>query len=268
LSQLRSQGAMNVKQGTDATKVLGNEVWTSLIFYWLPLCGDNIGGDPALPPPCARFDIFTTDSTNPGDPPQCKGQTIPAISVQVAPITATIVGDGSATAPWRLNVNQRQVQLQMGKVVLIAVNELLTLTTPWHCIDEATDCNDGPCIVDCPGLGQWVDGWASGFGSVVEGICDEVVTAAGQQVSKLLANITFETDTLDFNGSGAISHINVDNTVCLSGANCAGQLGQDDFNTKLVKDVSHRDGLWSGSFFLKLIKGMPGAWEGTRTQPQ
>src|SRR5207302_5827213 len=117
---------------------------------------------------------------------------------------------------------QRKVQLQMGKVVLLAINELLTLTTPYHCIDEATDCAHGPCIVDCPGLGQWVDGWAPGFGGTVEGICDTVVTAAGQAITQQLASITFDTDTLDFNGSAVIGAIGADNSVCATETGCAG----------------------------------------------
>src|SRR5207302_6879334 len=127
-------------------------------------------------------------------------------------------------------------------------------------IDEATDCAAGPCIVDCPGLGQWVDGWAPGFGTTVEGICDAVVTAAGKAITQQLASITFETDTLDFNGNALITGVG-DNTECLSGTNCAGKLGHDDFAVKLKKDPAHRDGAWSGAFFLKLMKNMPGAWE-------
>jgi hypothetical protein len=154
--------------------------------------------------------------------------------------------------------------MQMGKVVLIVINELLTLTTPWHCIQEATDCVDGPCLVDCPGLGQWVDGWAPGFGDTVTAVCDAAVTAAGEEVTNLIAGITFDTDVLDFNGSATISHVGEDSSVCTSGANCAGQLGADDFDLKLSKDVTHRDGQWTGSFFYKVIKNMPGAWEGVR----
>ncbi len=266
LSMLRAEGAMRLTPGVDVTHVKGSEVWTSLVFYWLPLCGDNIGGDPAVPPACARFDVATTDSDNPGEPAACKGQSIPTISVQVGPITGAVAGSGTGADPWRVKIDQRQIKLQMGKVVLIVVNELLSLTTPWHCIDEATDCSNGPCIVDCPGLGNWVDGWAPGFGTTVEGICDTVVTAAGQEVSTLLNTITFNTDALDFNGGAVISKVGADNTVCSSRSSCAGQLGHADYDYKLQKDTSHRDGAWSGSFFFKVIKDMPGAWEAERQQ--
>ena len=90
-----------------------------------------------------------------------------------------------------------------------------------------------------------------------------MVTAAGRAITQALASITFETDTLDFNGNALIGDVGT-GTDCLSGVNCAGKLGRDDFATKLKKDPAHRNGAWTGAFFLKLIKNMPGAWEGTR----
>jgi hypothetical protein len=266
LSTLRAEGAMRLQKGVDYAHVKGSEVWTSLVFYWLGLCGDNIGGDYDTPPDCARFDVATSDNDNPGEAQQCKGQSIPSISVKVGPITGAVSGDGSAGSPYKFAVDQRQVQLNMGKVVLIVVNELLTLTTPYHCIDEATDCNSGECLVDCAGLGQDLADLVGipDIASIVEGICDEAVTAAGQEVTKLLAGITFDTDALDFNGGSTITG-GTDTTVCDSHTQCADKLGHDDFDVKLHKDVNNRDGLWTGSFFYKVIKNMPGAWEGTRT---
>jgi len=261
LSSLRSEGAMRLQKGVDLAHVKGSEVWTSLVFYWLGLCGDNIGGDPQLPPECARFDIATTDSDNPGEVQQCKGQSIPTISVQVGPVTGQVVKTGTT---FRLQVDQRQVQLQMGKVLLIVVNELLKLTTPYNCIEEATDCNSGSCIVDCAGLGRDVENLFPGLGSVAEAICDEGVTAAGQLVTKALANVSFNSDVLDFNGGALIGKVGQDNSTCTTSQSCAGQLGLDDFDRRLYKDTAHRDGTWTGSFFYKVLKNMPGAWEGTR----
>ena len=257
---------MRLQSTVDVAHVKGSEVWTSLVFYWLGLCGDNIGGDPDVPPECARFDVSTSDNDNPTESQQCKGQTIPQISVLVGPVTGQVSGTGTTADPYRLKVDQRQVKLQMGKVVLIVVNELLTLTTPYHCIQEATDCNSGSCIVDCAGLGQDVAN-AIGIPSIADiitGICDEVVTLAGQEVTKLLAGISFDSDVLDFNGGALISKVGLDNTTCNSHQSCAGQLGQDNFDLKLKKDTAHRDGTWTGSFFYKVLKNMPGAWEGTR----
>lgn len=39
----------------------GNDV----VSFYYPLCGDNVGGDPSVPPPCARFDIATSDTGGP-----------------------------------------------------------------------------------------------------------------------------------------------------------------------------------------------------------
>ncbi|HUC07903.1 MAG TPA: hypothetical protein VMR96_07410, partial [Solirubrobacterales bacterium] len=261
LSSLRSEGAMRLQKGVDLAHVKGSEVWTSLVFYWLGLCGDNIGGDPQLPPDCARFDVATSDSDNPGEVQQCKGQSIPTISVQVGPVTGQVVG----TSPnFKLQVDQRQVQLQMGKVLLIVVNELLKLTTPYNCIEEATDCNSGSCLVDCAGLGRDVENLFPGLGDIAETICDEGVTLAGQAVTKALAGVTFNSDVLDFKGGAVIADVGTDNSTCNSGQSCAGQLGLDDFDRRLYKDTANRNGTWTGSFFYKVLKNMPGAWQGTR----
>src|SRR5207237_9936420 len=113
LSNLRSEGSMRLARGSDIGHLKGTEVWTSLVFYWLPLCGDDIGGDPGAPPECARFDIATSDSDNSSEAPQCKGQSLPSITVQVAPFTATVAAQGTG---YVLNVDQRQVKLKVGKV--------------------------------------------------------------------------------------------------------------------------------------------------------
>ncbi|MBS2023654.1 MAG: hypothetical protein JST92_14720 [Deltaproteobacteria bacterium] len=269
LSYLRSEGSMNLKPVSGSfVNVAGSEVWTSLVFYWLPLCNGNIGGDPAIPPDCARFDVSTTDSDNPGDNGECKGQSIPAVAVQVQPFRAHVTG----TDPnFTLNVDERTVNLKLGKVILIVINLLISYLTEYQCIDDALDCQPGnPCLIDCQALGQTIENLTGGFipGSLVEGICYPLVTAAGQFITNILANISFETDVLDFTGHSSISKLSLsgsaDNTTCNSGINCANQLGTKDYDYKTQKDPTHRDGWWEGSFFLKTIKGMPGGYRGTR----
>ena len=43
----------------------------------------------------ARLDLATTDSEDPGEVGQCKGQSLPSITVQVAPFTASVSGAGA-----------------------------------------------------------------------------------------------------------------------------------------------------------------------------
>jgi len=279
LSNLRSEGSMHLVAGVDYQHVNGTEVWTSLVFYWLPLCNGNIGGDPAVPPECARIDIATTDSSNPGETGQCKGQSLPSIAVQVTAFTASVAGTGAGgSAPYVLNVDQRKVQLKMGKVVLVLVDYLIQIVTggQYNCIDEITDCTPGPgnCpLVDCYGISQDLAGpgtWLGGFvdPGTIEGLCDGVVTTAGQAVTTLLANAWDPTaDVLDFNGHATVSGAAADPTVCEAGTTtCAAQLGNDNWDKDLYYGRATRDGFWTGDFFFKVINKLPGAWEATRPQ--
>ena len=294
LSNLRSVGAMRLAQGGSITQVKGSEVWTSLVFYFLPQCCPQgpldgncpaLQGDPTEPLDCARFDVATTDSDNPGDVGQCKGQSIPAITVKVLPFQATVVGSGanSDKAPWTLNVSAREVDLRMGKVVLVVIDTLLSLFTPWHCIDEATDCSNGqPCIVDCASIAQSISDLTGGFldEPTLEAVCDGAVTAIGQQLTAALAKVAFDVDTLDFSGHAKITGFAgdgsaspaIDNSTCDSGSLCANQLGADDFDKQTRSDAknktNNRDGNWEGSFFLRSLNHMPGGWEGKRNQIQ
>jgi hypothetical protein len=280
LSNLRSEGSMHLVKGVDYRRVNGTEVWTSLVFYWLPLCNGNIGGDPGVPPECARIDIATTDSQNPGDVGQCKGQSLPSITVQVAPFTASVAGAGAGgTAPYSLSVNQRRVQLKMGKVLLVLIDLIISYVTPYQCIDEITDCHAGPgnCpLVDCNGLSQDLAGpgtWLSRFidSPSLEGLCDGVIAKGGQAVTRLLATAwSPAADMLDFSGHATVSG-SVDSSACEGGGTtCAAQLGNDtwdkDLNSSSSATVNGRDGNWTGDFFFKVIGKLPGSWEATRPQ--
>jgi hypothetical protein len=269
LSNLRGEGSMHIAQNGDLAHVKGTEVWTSLVFYWLPLCGGNIQGDPGRPPDCARLDIATTDSLDPGQG-ECKGQALPSIAVQVSPFTATVVGSGSG--PYTLQVDDRNVKLKMGKVILVLVDYLIAIVSggQYNCIDEATDCANGnTCMVDCPGLSQDISAALGGFisESTLEGLCDSAVTAAGQLATTALASAWNPTvDTLDFKGHATVSG-NVDVSSCDPGSsgNCAAQLGNDDWDVNLNDGpVDQRDGNWGGTFFF--VNNLPGAWEAKRPQ--
>jgi hypothetical protein len=275
LSDLRSEGSMRLTKTTDLAHVKGTEVWTSLIFYWLPLCGDNIGGDPAVPPDCARIDIATTDSEVPGEVGQCKGQSLPSITVQAKPFTASVVAKGANnTAPFVINIDPRQVSIRMGKVILVLIDLIISYATPYHCIDEITDCHPGPgnCpLINCYGLGQDANGLIPGIGGTVEAICDGVVTAAGRAVTAALAGAwPLNAELLNFGGHAAVTKLSADTSACDAGSpgNCAGQLGNDnydkDLHSKNGTTRDNRDGNWDGDFFFKLLKKLPGSWEAKR----
>jgi hypothetical protein len=264
LNTLRSEGVLQLTKRTDLIHVNGSEVWTSLVFYWLGLCGDNIGGDPRLPPECARFDVFTSDDDVPEEPSQCDGRSIPAVTVKVKPITAEVRQTTSPSGPaWQLAVDPRQVKLDMSDVTLAVVNQLLKKTTPWECIEELSDCKGNDCAVDCSGLGAYVDSVAPGVGPGVKDTCERAVKRAGNDVAHAVDHLTFDTNVLDFNGAATIHQHNA-NITCSTGVDCADKLGLDDFDARLIKDPAHRDGEWTGSFFSRSIKTMPGAWQGTR----
>ena len=188
--QLRSEGRMRLARNGDASRLEGKEVWTSLVFYWLPLCNGDIAGSPDEPPECARIDVVTSDADAADETAQCKGQVLPSIRALVSPFTARVV---KRDGVWAIDVDRRQVALQMGKVILILVDQLLTLVTggEYHCIDEATLCppDGGSCMVDCEGIGRDVESATDGIvdSGTVEQLCGRGVQAWGDLAVEALA---------------------------------------------------------------------------------
>jgi hypothetical protein len=282
LSDLRSEGSMRLVKGADQAHVKGTEVWTRLVFYWLPVCKGNIGGDPDVPPDCARIDLATTDSENPGEVAQCQGHSQPSITVQIAPFTATVAGLGAGgTGPWQLNVDRRQVKVKMSKVVLVLVDRIIYFVThyQYRCIEDATDCAPGKtCMVNCHGLGKSVGRWSVGLvpAGLVERLCGTATRAAGQLVTQALVKTwNPSADVLDFNGHASVTHFNTasggatnpDACDAPSPGNCAGQIGNDNYDKDLHKSGGtrdSRDGNWGGDYFFKLLHNLPGAWEAKR----
>ncbi len=275
LGNLRSEGAMRLSRTTDVAHLAGEEVWTTLVFYWLPLCNGDIAGDPGEPPECARIDVLTTDSGEGDETAQCKGQLLPAISVQAQPFTATVVAQADGFA---LSVGQRQVKLTMNKVILILLDQLITLVTGGEsrCIDELTECRPGgPCLVDCEGLGRDVESATDGIvdSGTVQQLCGGAVRGAGDLWVEGLSIVWPVTaDTLDFAGSATISG-HADDSACdedAASGTCAARLGNAawdrDLNSPDPAVRDQRDGRWSGDFFLRLVHRLPGAWRARRLQ--
>ena len=93
----------------------------------------------------------------------------------------------------------------MNHLTVIVVNRLLALTTPWHCIEEATDCHGGSCLVDCPALGQSVADLAPGFGQRTIAACEVAVMEAGSATRRALSKAWADIGVLDFTGSATIA---------------------------------------------------------------
>ena len=241
LATLRSEGAMRLQKGVDTPTVSGSEEWTRLVFYWRGLCGDKIGGDPDLPPDCARFDIATSDNDNPLEPAQPR--------VRVGPIAA-VLRPIDQQGHWQLAVSERRVELKIGTLLLAVIDTLVGKTTPWRSFEDATDCRSPSCIVDCPALGASVESLAPGFGPRTEAACVVAVRRAGRETMRILARGWADAAVLRFEGAATVSD---------------GMLGVPEFDRMLRKDPAHRDGSWTGSFFSKTLKNMPGAWNATRS---
>jgi hypothetical protein len=230
VSTLRSDGVLRLGRRPDPAAVNGSEVWTNLVFYWLGLCGDNIGGDPELPPECARFDVATSDNDNPSEPPQCKDQSIPPIRVRFAGTLRL-----SAQPPqWEFVVDDRIAVVPAARLLVRIAGELLQRTTPWHCIDEATDCGSGSCVVDCAGLAKDVAEQAPRLDADrVEEACVRAVRKAGRDTRRALIGGWADVALLRYSGTATVG----DKTL---------------------------DGFWKGTFFSKVLANMPGAWHASR----
>ena len=271
LSFLRAEGRMRLSPGRDAAHPTATEVWTSLVFYWLPLCGEDIEGDPQVPPECARLDVATTAAGYPPAGPRCRGEVLPAVAVRAAPFAAAVEAvPGYAQARWQLTVAERQVDVEVARAVVSAIDGALSLSTPWQCIAEATDCRGGQeCIVDCSGVGRWVSDFTGGVLPAwpVEDACAGAVGLAGQAATGLLASVKFQTNLLVFGGRATIGGIGENDTVCRSGERCAGQMGNEDFDRDLRLRPASRDGAWTGAFFGG-PGDMPGSWQAKRARFQ
>jgi hypothetical protein len=281
LLNLRSSGSLRLQAATaDRRQVKGSEEWNSLLLYWLPLCCPGfsatcpaIAGDPGAPLACGRIDLAAARPDGRGAVASCNGRPTPPIAIRAAPFQARVEGAGPAhdRAPWFLQIYARKVDLRLSQVLLASIDALLSLTTPWHCIDEATDCGAGhACIADCAGIGKTLSHLTGGFAraGTLTDLCGVAVQGVGRSIAGALDRVTFDADALEFGGHALIGRLGEGGAACDSGRECAGQLGQDDFDAKTREDgrnqTSTRDGLWEGSFFRRGAAHMRGGWEARR----
>jgi len=88
---------------------------------------------------------------------------------------------------------------------------------------------------------------------------------AAKDVEGLIhTNYTEDAELLNFDGHALVSKTtDVSNCDAGSPGNCAGQLGNDNYDKDLHSGNGttrdNRDGNWGGDFFFKLIKKLPGA---------
>lgn len=280
LSNLRASGSLRLRaSASDRRQIQGVEEWSSVVLYWLPLCCPgfasscpSIAGDPEAPLACGRIDLPAGPDGR-GASASCNGRASPPIAVRAAPFQATVVGSGPGRdrAPWSLEVGAREVDLSLGQVLAASIDALLSLTTPWHCVEEAADCGAGhACAVDCQGVGRTLSHLAGGArgAEALAGLCGAAVQGVGRGIAGTLGRVAFETDALRFSGRALVGRLGEGAAACDSGRDCAGQLGQDDFDAKTRADArgatSARDGSWEGSFFRRAAGHMRGGWEARR----
>ena len=268
LSEFRAEGSMRVVRKPGSVDLEGSEVWTRLVFYWLPLCGGSIDGDPADPPDCARLEIATGERSSFASRAQCRRKPLPRVTVELPAFAAHLSGSG----PYALHVGRRQANLEMGAIIVALLDEMLGRVTPYHCLDEMIECSPGrgKCpLLDCHHFGRDAERATHRIvpAATVEGICAAAVRSAGSGITELLANAWIPAlDTLEFQGDASISG-NAVESHCDPGSvrgSCAARLGSGAYGAALRHDPKHRDGAWEGAFLSNLVKTVPGAWEASR----
>jgi len=87
----------------------------------------------------------------------------------------------------------------------------------------------------------------------VQALCGRGMRAVGRVVAQALARAwPIPADTLDFSGSASVSGV-ADDQDCDEGGRAGGC-------------AARLDGEWTGDFFFRLERGLPGTWEATRPE--
>ena len=257
LTTLRAEGTMDLTlinntghPATDYSLLNGTETWTNFVFYDLNQCpaGSNISCNPLMgyqgcTPACARVDIYTNQT-------YADGVTLAA---DPQPFTAKVAK--GANGQWQILVDPREVKVDIEKLIVVLIDTLLQAFTPYQNIGDAL-----ANLIDCTAVNDFVNQYIM---VDVTMICQGAVQLAAQEVTNWLAKIKFAVDTLDFSGHAtAIADVAPND-------HYGTMLGNDHFDADLHAtrggaQFNGRDGLWTGSFFIKTLSGMPGAWQAER----
>ena len=230
LHDLRARGYMSVTQstkpdGSPAPAWTATEQWSSFVFYDLDLC-NPIPADPT--PDCARVDLMVDDPL-----------TAASVGLKVHPFAGTVNG---STSPPQIVVNQRKVDLHIGKLIGWLADKLVSLFTQYSTVKEAL-----VDAVDCQSISDALNQWSGGVTGDLTGVCQSAVNALAQKVEDTLYNLAFNVGALTFKGTA---------TIQTDGSNYATDLGDPNFEKT-------KDGKYDGSFVLKAAT-FPGWWYASR----
>jgi hypothetical protein len=242
-SNLRAEGEMDLTAvGGNNALLAGQEYWSSFVFYLLSQCGQNIGGNPSMPPPCARIDVYQTDL-------MAQGVDLAAV---VDPFTAKVIGSGSG--PFTLVVDRRNVHLKLAGLIKYVLDQVISVTTGYPSLEGPPGHPEEGALynlIDCNGVNQFVQ---SIIPIDVTALCQAAVTIAAQAIAQQLQSIVVSTDVLSFAGQASARPDPAGDPLY------ATELGYPDFDTR-----SPADGIWNGRFSIGVsLSNVPGAWRASR----
>jgi hypothetical protein len=239
-SNLRAEGEMDMSKVGGPALLAGSEYWSSFIFYLLSQCGQNIGGDPSMPPPCARVDIYTTE-LDAAD-----------LAVDVKPFTAKVIGPQGG--PFQIIFDQREAKMKLAGIIKYVLDQAVAITTGYPSLEGPPGRPEEGALynlVDCPGIAAQVMGL--GLPVDITGICQVAVIAIAQSLADQLRNQVVSTDVLQFYGQATAWDQS-------GGITVASDLGYADFETR-----SNPDGKWTGKVnMVGSVKNVPGRWRASR----
>jgi len=238
-SDLRADGEMQlVSIGGNKRLIRGEEYWTSFVFYILSQCGQNIGGNPSKPPPCARVDIYTSelDGAN--------------LAVDVKGFTGKVVGNG----PFFFQVDRREASMKFAGIIKYVIDQVVLITTGYPSLEGPPGHPEQGALfnlIDCASLGLSVGGFN------LTPICELAVAAAAQTIADELRKMTVTQDVLSFAGQAEAR----------PGGNptYAEELGYADFEDRM-NNKKTPDGDWKGRFSIgpAAVQNVPGGWRASR----
>jgi hypothetical protein len=250
MDEFEAVGTMFITQDpplapTDPTTAIhGTEAWSVFYVRLIDRCpgGRN---DPNWPQ-CARVPIPITNSPTPIGTPSGNVD----VQVYIQPFNGTLnAGVPAADFIW----SNRSVELEMQKLVLLVLNIVTNVATPYPTLRDALRA-----AVDCPGLGQRAYDFARnslGLNNLlalaaqasVEDACDDTIDG----VINGIANVAVGIEAFEFDQRGLARDLNPNN-----GVNTA----------ELLEDLNAPSGAdrIDGRFRFLLSTDLGGNWDGRR----